>query len=66
MVTTNIIHIGDAINSRLDPHQFNQERMIMLKQIYSSRQWCKLKDVVISTKTTTKTLSDKDIYIVAP
>ena len=25
MVTTNIIHISDAINSRLDPHQFNHE-----------------------------------------
>ena len=63
MVTTNIIHISDAINSRLDPHQFNQERMIMLKRIYASRQWCKLKDIVINVKTTTQTLSDKDIYI---
>ena len=63
MITTNIIHISDAINSRLDPHQFNQERMIMLKRIYSSRQWCKLKDVVTNVKTTTQTLTDNDIYI---
>lgn len=60
---TNIIHISDAINGRLDPHQFNQERMIMLKSIYSSKRWGRLKDVVNNVKTTTKTLSDNDIYI---
>lgn len=63
MVTTNIIHISDAINGRLDPHQFNQERMEMLKRIYSTKHWCKLKDVVTNVKTTTQTLSDKDIYV---
>ena len=63
MMTTNIIHISDAINSRLDPHQFNPERMLMLKRIYASKKWRKLKDVVNNVKTITKTLSDKDIYI---
>ena len=38
MVTTNIIHISDAINSRLDPHQFKQQRMIMLKQVISKKK----------------------------
>lgn len=63
MMTNNIIHISDAINSRLDPHQFNPERMRMLKRIYASKKWRKLKDVVNNVKTITKTLSDKDIYI---
>lgn len=63
MMTNNIIHISDAINSRLDPHQFNPERMLMLKRIYASKKWRKLKDVVNNVKTITKTLSDKDIYI---
>lgn len=63
MVTTNIIHISDAISCRLDPHQFNQERMLMLKRIYASKKWSKLKDVVNNVKTITQTLSDKDVYI---
>lgn len=62
-MTTNIIHISDAINSRLDPHQFNPERMLMLKRIYASKKWGKLKDVVNNVKKITQTLSDKDIYI---
>lgn len=59
----NKIHISEAFGGRLDPHQFHPERMNMIRQIYLSDKWCKLKDVVNNVKKTTTSLTNEDIYI---
>lgn len=60
---TNRIHISESFGGRLDPLQFHYERMDMIHNIMSTKQWCKLKDVVRNVKTTTKELSVSDVYI---
>lgn len=62
-MTANIIHISSAISGRLDPEQFHPERMSIINTIYSSGNWCKLKNVVYNVKTISTSLSSNDIYI---
>lgn len=57
------VNISNILGGRIDPHQFNAERMNMIKNIYATNKWRKLKEVVHDVKSITKSFSNGDVYI---
>lgn len=57
------VNISNILGERIDPHQFNAERMNMIQNIYFTNKWRKLKEVVRDVKSITKTFSNGDVYV---
>lgn len=57
------VKISDTIDWRLDPHQFNPERMMIIEKIKTHSTWCKLKEITANVKQITTKLEINDIYV---